>query len=48
MQQVVSGTAAPGLEALLFQYGRYLLISSSRPGSNPANLQDLWNKEKQV
>jgi len=31
------------LEALLFQYGRYLLISSSRPGTNPANLQGLWN-----
>ena len=35
----------PRLEALLFQYGRYLLISSSRPGTNPANLQGLWNKE---
>ncbi len=33
-----------GLEALLFQYGRYLLISSSRVGSNPANLQGLWNQ----
>ncbi|MCB1126682.1 MAG: glycoside hydrolase N-terminal domain-containing protein, partial [Verrucomicrobiae bacterium] len=32
-----------GLEALLFQYGRYLLISSSRPGGLPANLQGLWN-----
>ena len=32
-----------GLEALLFQYGRYLLIASSRPGSQPANLQGLWN-----
>jgi alpha-L-fucosidase 2 len=31
-------------EALLFQYGRYLLISSSRPGGLPANLQGLWNK----
>ncbi len=31
------------LEALLFQYGRYLLISSSRPGGLPANLQGLWN-----
>ncbi len=31
------------LEALFFQYGRYLLISSSRPGSLPANLQGLWN-----
>ena len=33
----------PGLAALLFQYGRYLLISCSRPGSLPANLQGLWN-----
>lgn len=33
-----------GLEELLFQYGRYLLISSSREGTNPANLQGLWNK----
>jgi alpha-L-fucosidase 2 len=35
-------TVDPGLEALLFQYGRYLLISSSRPGGLPANLQGLW------
>ena len=35
--------ADPGLEALFFQFGRYLLISSSRPGSLPANLQGLWN-----
>ena len=31
------------LEALFFQFGRYLLISCSRPGSLPANLQGLWN-----
>lgn len=31
------------LEALYFQFGRYLLISSSRPGSLPANLQGVWN-----
>jgi alpha-L-fucosidase 2 len=31
-----------GLEALYFQFGRYLLISSSRPGTMPANLQGLW------
>ncbi len=31
------------LEVLLFQYGRYLLISSSRAGSLPANLQGVWN-----
>jgi len=33
----------PQLVALLFQYGRYLLIASSRPGGQPANLQGLWN-----
>ena len=33
----------PDLAALYFQYGRYLLISSSRPGGQPANLQGLWN-----
>jgi alpha-L-fucosidase 2 len=38
-----NGSADPALEALFFQYGRYLLISSSRPGSLPANLQGLWN-----
>ncbi len=32
----------PQLAALLFQYGRYLLIASSRPGSQPATLQGLW------
>lgn len=32
------------LAAKLFQYGRYLLISSSRPGTNPANLQGIWNQ----
>ena len=37
------GAADPELEALFFQFGRYLLISSSRPGSLPANLQGLWN-----
>jgi alpha-L-fucosidase 2 len=36
----------PGLEALLFHYGRYLMISSSRQGSLPANLQGLWNDTK--
>ncbi|WP_316794252.1 glycosyl hydrolase family 95 catalytic domain-containing protein [Pedobacter frigoris] len=35
--------ADPQLEALIFQYGRYLLISSSRKGGLPANLQGLWN-----
>jgi len=33
----------PALAALYFQYGRYLLLSCSRPGTQPANLQGLWN-----
>ncbi len=33
----------PALTSLYFQFGRYLLISSSMPGSNPANLQGKWN-----
>lgn len=33
----------PQLVALLFQFGRYLLIASSRPGGQPANLQGIWN-----
>ena len=33
----------PHLAALTFQFGRYLLIASSRPGSQPANLQGVWN-----
>ncbi|MEO6080659.1 MAG: glycoside hydrolase family 95 protein [Steroidobacteraceae bacterium] len=36
-------TVDPDLEELFVQYGRYLLISSSRPGGLPANLQGLWN-----
>ncbi|PTY07495.1 alpha-L-fucosidase [Opitutaceae bacterium EW11] len=38
-------TRDPALAALLFQYGRYLLISSSRPGDQPANLQGIWNEK---
>lgn len=34
----------PALAALEFQYGRYLLIASSRPGTQPANLQGVWNE----
>ncbi|HEU5013301.1 MAG TPA: glycoside hydrolase family 95 protein, partial [Roseiflexaceae bacterium] len=37
----------PALVALLFQYGRYLLIASSRPGTQPANLQGIWNDHVQ-
>lgn len=38
-----NGNSDPALEALYFQYGRYLLMASSRPGSQPANLQGIWN-----
>jgi alpha-L-fucosidase 2 len=38
----------PSLLALYFQYGRYLLIASSRPGSQPANLQGIWNFQVQA
>ena len=41
--QYAKGAADPELEAMFFQLGRYLLISSSRPGNLPANLQGLWN-----
>jgi alpha-L-fucosidase 2 len=37
------GANDPNLAALCFQYGRYMLISSSRPGTQPANLQGIWN-----
>jgi alpha-L-fucosidase 2 len=40
-----AGNDDPALAALLFQYGRYLLISSSQPGGQPANLQGIWNRE---
>ena len=39
------GAHDPFLETLYFQFGRYLLISSSRPGGPAANLQGIWNKE---
>jgi alpha-L-fucosidase 2 len=42
------GHADPHLAELYFQYGRYLLLSSSRPGSLPANLQGLWAEEYQT
>lgn len=42
-QDPVALAADPGLAALLFHYGRYLLICASRPGGLPANLQGIWN-----
>ncbi|GAB4456069.1 MAG: glycoside hydrolase family 95 protein [Armatimonadaceae bacterium] len=44
LQAVRHGADDPGLAALYFQYGRYLLITSSRPGCLPANLQGIWNE----
>ncbi|WP_345161551.1 glycoside hydrolase family 95 protein [Pontibacter saemangeumensis] len=41
-----SKTDDPHLAALYFQFGRYLLISSSQPGTQPANLQGIWNDSK--
>lgn len=38
-------TDDPGLLALYFEFGRYLLISSSRHGGQPANLQGIWNQD---
>ncbi|MEV4300695.1 glycosyl hydrolase family 95 catalytic domain-containing protein [Microbispora rosea] len=38
-----ANTNDPQFSVLLFQFGRYLLISSSRPGTQPANLQGIWN-----
>jgi len=38
----------PGLEALFFQFGRYLMIGCSRPGALPANLQGLWNDKNRA
>jgi alpha-L-fucosidase 2 len=43
LDRVKAGETDLALEALYFQFGRYLLIASSRPGGLPANLQGLWN-----
>ncbi|MEI7911714.1 MAG: glycoside hydrolase family 95 protein [Verrucomicrobiota bacterium] len=43
VKRVAESMADPDLEVTLFQYGRYLLASCSRPGGLPANLQGLWN-----
>jgi len=45
LDSLTSGGDDPQLAALYFQFGRYLLISSSRPGTQPANLQGIWNDE---
>lgn len=45
LSRVQSGEKDDSLMALYFQYGRYLLIASSRPGTLPANLQGIWNDQ---
>lgn len=45
LDRVKQGQEDLGLISLYFQFGRYLLISSSRPGTMPANLQGIWNKD---
>ncbi len=44
LERFAKGAADPQLAALYYQFGRYLLISSSRPGDQPANLQGIWNE----
>ena len=43
LKRLQNGASDEDLLALYFQYGRYLLIASSRPGSMAANLQGNWN-----
>jgi alpha-L-fucosidase 2 len=43
LERVANGADDQGLTALYYQFGRYLLVASSRPGSLPANLQGIWN-----
>ncbi len=43
LKRYQDGEKLPYLEMLYYQYGRYLLISSSRPNTLPANLQGVWN-----
>jgi alpha-L-fucosidase 2 len=43
VRKMASGAADPALAALYVQFARYLLIASSRPGTQPANLQGIWN-----
>lgn len=45
LEAVKGGEKDPQLAALFLQYGRYLLISSSRRGTQPSNLQGIWSKE---
>jgi alpha-L-fucosidase 2 len=47
LERVKAGGLDPGLVELHFQFGRYLLLGSSRPGTVPANLQGIWNDSYQ-
>jgi alpha-L-fucosidase 2 len=47
MSRYREGKPDPELESLAFQYARYLMISSSRPGTLPSNLQGIWNNRNQ-
>ena len=48
LQALAAGKPDPGLMELYFNFGRYLLISASRPGGLPANLQGIWAEEIQT
>ncbi len=48
LQEYKSGAPDAYLQTLYFQFGRYLLIASSRPGSLPANLQGVWSNKLQT
>ncbi|GIO32478.1 MULTISPECIES: glycoside hydrolase family 95 protein [Paenibacillus] len=47
LRRIMDGAQDPDMLSLIFQYGRYLLISSSRPGTQAANLQGIWNDKVQ-
>ncbi|MFI5708936.1 glycosyl hydrolase family 95 catalytic domain-containing protein [Kribbella sp. NPDC051620] len=46
VKAVAAGGTDPGLSALIFSFGRYLLMASSRPGTQAANLQGIWNEDR--
>ncbi|WP_409347046.1 glycosyl hydrolase family 95 catalytic domain-containing protein [Paenibacillus sp. MBLB4367] len=47
LRRIAAGSQDPAMTALVFQFGRYLLVSSSRPGTQAANLQGIWNDRVQ-
>ncbi|GAA1598694.1 glycoside hydrolase family 95 protein [Kribbella sancticallisti] len=46
IRAVAAGGEDPDLSALIFAFGRYLLMASSRPGTQAANLQGIWNEDR--